>query len=96
MFSTYRVEVLRVDGWHVQRHLSPSRAASALRTAHGHPLTLRTRCLPDIVLQRPFQRCGGCHGEGINRGSYNDCEECGGIGRVPHDHEYGRHPCSTF
>lgn len=27
-------------------------------------------------------RCGGCHGEGLNRGSYNDCEECGGSGQA--------------
>lgn len=27
-------------------------------------------------------QCGGCHGEGLNRGSYNDCEECDGSGRA--------------
>lgn len=31
-------------------------------------------------------RCGGCHGEGMNRGSYNDCEECGGTGRGAYIH----------
>lgn len=57
--------------------------------ARDHPLTQSTRCIPDIVATK---RCGACHGEGINRGSYNDCDECDGTGRVPYD-PYELNPC---